>query len=130
VSIEYNYLDVTAVDELHDYVLRDYGGIPGRDVGRLESVLALPSSGFDGYERFPTLHEKAAVYLYYIATGHCFKDGNKRTAFLAASAFIMINGYELIVDNEIVFHFMIKIADRNQRPKFEEVVQWIETYTV
>ncbi|PEJ53314.1 type II toxin-antitoxin system death-on-curing family toxin [Bacillus sp. AFS002410] len=103
----YKYLDVAEVEELHDYALRDYGGIPGRDIGRLESVLALPSSGFDGYERFPTLHEKAAVYMFYIATGHCFKDGNKRTAFLAASVFIMINGYDLIVDNNTVVNFMI-----------------------
>ncbi|WP_354005867.1 Fic family protein [Fictibacillus terranigra] len=38
-------------------------------------------------EFYPTLEEKAAVYHCFLAIGHCFFDGNKRTSYAKAFAF-------------------------------------------
>lgn len=67
---EIEYLDIKDVEALHDDVLKTYGGIEGRDPGKLEAKLALPYSGFGDYERYPTIEEKAAVYHYELASGH------------------------------------------------------------
>ncbi|MCY9308890.1 type II toxin-antitoxin system death-on-curing family toxin [Bacillus inaquosorum] len=126
--MEFEYLTLEDVIQLHDSALEEYGGLPGREVGKLEAVLALPMSGFADFERFPTIHEKAAAYLYYLATGHCFKDGNKRTAYLSTFVFLDINDYDLIVDDDEVFNFMIRVANDKRRPHFDEVVHWIERH--
>ncbi|NRD80859.1 type II toxin-antitoxin system death-on-curing family toxin [Bacillus sp. BRMEA1] len=122
------YLTVEDVVELHDMALRDYGGLPGREKGKLEAKLALPMSGFGDYERFPTIEEKAAIYHYYLASGHCFADGNKRTSYLAAFVFLDWNGYGLMVDDDEVFYWTKTIANDKTRPPYEEAVEWIRQY--
>lgn len=41
------------------------------------------------------LPDIAALYAEKIARGHPFNDGNKRTAFAAAIAFLRLNGYSI-----------------------------------
>lgn len=122
------YLETEDVEELHDLALKDYGGSPGREPGKLEGKLAIPYSGFGEYERYPTIAEKAAVYHYFLASGHCFVDGNKRTSYLATFTFLELNGYELLADDEEVYQWTLKLADHNNRPEFEEAVFWIEKH--
>ena len=126
--MEFDYLQVEDVEALHDMALRDFGGVPGREKGKLEAKLALPMSGYGDYERYPTIEEKAAVYYYHLASGHCFTDGNKRTSYLATFTFLDLNGYSLLVDDEEVFQWTLRLADDNNRPEFEEVVNWIKRY--
>jgi death-on-curing protein len=38
---------------------------------------------------------KAAYYMWCLITNHPFLDGNKRTAYLTASTFLLANGYML-----------------------------------
>ena len=47
------------------------------------------------YEGVDDIHALAAMYLIGIAKAHAFHDGNKRTAFQAASIFLMMNSSEL-----------------------------------
>jgi len=89
----HHYVTEREVVDLHDHALRDFGGPKGiLDVGRLSSCLAMPRMSFDGSERYPTLPDKAAAYCFYIIKNHPFVDGNKRTAFLVAHHFMLING--------------------------------------
>ncbi|WP_280771659.1 type II toxin-antitoxin system death-on-curing family toxin [Salipaludibacillus daqingensis] len=125
-----DYLSVEDVEELHALAIEMYGGLPGRDPGNLEAKLALPYSGFGDYERYPTLIEKAAVYHYHLASGHCFKDGNKRTSYLSAKAFLNLNGFNLVVPDEEIFSWTKILADDKERPKFEKAVEWIDYYIV
>jgi death-on-curing protein len=120
-----DYLELEDVIDLHDWALELYGGLQGLEPGKLEAKLALPRSGFSSVERYPTIEAKAACYLYELVRGHCFADGNKRTAYLSAFTFLDINGYDLIVEDEEVFRFVSKIADDKTRPDFDEVVLWI-----
>ncbi|WP_338779785.1 type II toxin-antitoxin system death-on-curing family toxin [Metabacillus sp. FJAT-52054] len=121
----FSYLTVEEVVELHDMLVDLYGGLQGREHGKLESKLALPMSGFGDFERFPTIEEKAAAYHYYLASGHAFNDGNKRTSYAAAFIFLDFNGYDLVADDEDVFQWTLLLADDKTRPAFEEAVNWM-----
>lgn len=66
-----------------------------RDVGSLASACERPRAGVYGEEAYPTIWEKAAALLQSIACNHAFVDGNKRTAWVAAVAFLDYNGHPL-----------------------------------
>jgi len=79
---------------VHDRLLADYGGRPGvRDEGLLDSALGKPQNLF-AYGK-PSLFQLAASYAFGIVKNHPFIDGNKRTGFVAAAAFLDSNGFEL-----------------------------------
>lgn len=122
------YLDLQDVIDLHGLALERDGGVEGREPGKLEAKLALPMSGYGDFEKYPSIEEKAAVYLYELASGHCFVDGNKRTAYLSTFTFLDWNGLDLIVEDEEVFRFVLKVANHNTRPPFNEVIRWILRY--
>jgi death-on-curing protein len=88
---EPHWLGLESVLALHELVIADYGGDAGiRDVGRLQSALSRPRHLFSYGE--PTLARLAAAYATGIIQGHPFTDGNKRTGFMAAAAFLELNG--------------------------------------
>lgn len=64
-----------------------------RDQGLLESACAKPANHWHyGEEDVATL---ACALLFGIARNHPFTQGNKRTAFAAATVFLQANGYGL-----------------------------------
>lgn len=86
------YLTIHQVISFHDHLLEAFGGLPGiRDKNLLLSALQAPKASFDGREMYPSIFEKATVYLYHIAKNHPFNDGNKRTAFVSVLAFLEAN---------------------------------------
>ncbi|WP_100010164.1 type II toxin-antitoxin system death-on-curing family toxin [Lentibacillus sediminis] len=126
--MEVEYLEIDDVIQLHDLALEKYGGLQGVDHSKLEAKLHLPMSGWGSFNRYPSLEEKAAVYLFELASGHCFRDGNKRTAYLSTFTFLDLNGYDLIVDDDEVFRFVKMVADNETRPPFSEVVGWTKKH--
>ena len=88
---EPHWLGLESLLALHELVVADYGGDASiRDAGRLQSALARPKHLFSYGE--PTLARLAAAYAVGIVQGHPFTDGNKRTGFMAAAAFLELNG--------------------------------------
>jgi death-on-curing protein len=88
---EPHWLGLESVLALHELVVADYGGDASiRDAGRLQSALARPKHLFSYGE--PTMARLAAAYAVGIVQGHPFTDGNKRTGFMAAAAFLELNG--------------------------------------
>jgi len=88
---EPHWLGLESVLTLHELVVADYGGDASiRDAGRLQSALARPKHLFSYGE--PALARLAAAYAVGIVQGHPFTDGNKRTGFMAAAAFLELNG--------------------------------------
>ena len=89
------WLSRQAIEIIHDEQLAEHGGAGGlRDAGLLESALARPQNLFAyGEGDFCAL---AAAYAAGIVRNHPFVDGNKRTGFLAAYAFLGVNGLDLI----------------------------------
>lgn len=93
----------------HAQSLADHGGSPGvRDEGLLASALARPQN-LAAYGE-PSLHELAASLAYGLAKNHPFIDGNKRTAFLCAYAFLGLNGFELDADDAEAAAITIDLA--------------------
>lgn len=91
------FLTLSEVLDFHEDLIRSFGGSPGvRDLGLLESALAMPQSGSGDvlFHEFP--FEMAAAYAYHIAQNQPFVDGNKRTAMTAALVFLEINGYPVM----------------------------------
>ena len=78
---------------IHAQQIRDYGGAPGiRDMGLLQSALAMPQQSFADAYIHGDVHEMAAAYLFHICKNHPFLDGNKRVALATALAFLGLNG--------------------------------------
>ncbi len=105
------YLCEDELLELHSRVTGLYGGIEGvRDYPALASCLAQPQTAVFGRERFPSLGAKAAAYCFFIVRNHPFLDGNKRTGFLAALHFLLINGVLPRFDESAMYETISAVA--------------------
>lgn len=88
---EFAWIDEEIALMFHQMSIRNYGGLDGvRDLGLLQSALARPQNiAAYGAADVCLL---AAAYGFGIARNHPFLDGNKRTAFLCATAFMKKHG--------------------------------------
>lgn len=85
------WVDIADALAIHEKMIAQHGGSDGlRDKGLLESALAKPQHRFR-YEN-AAIPNLAASYAAGVILNHPFIDGNKRTGFLLAVAFIEING--------------------------------------
>jgi death-on-curing protein len=86
------FLTLDQVLRVHSHQIATYGGSPGiRDVGLLESALAMPEAVAFGEDLHSTLHEKAAAYLFHLTKNHPFVDGNKRVGLAVCLIFLALN---------------------------------------
>jgi death on curing protein len=87
----YLYLTSSQIRELHDLLIREYGGAGGlRNSVRIESSVEAPQNV--AYILGGDIFEQASAYAHSIVQSRHFKDGNRRTALAAALAFLEING--------------------------------------
>lgn len=90
------FLTLVEILDAHEIAIARHGGASGvRDQGSLESALAMPEQSFGGDFAHTFPFEMAAAYAFHIAKNHPFVDGNKRTAFTAATLFLWMNGWRL-----------------------------------
>lgn len=88
------FLTVTQLLQLHVLIIQQSGGSDGlRDLGRLESAVAAQNQEVFGRLIYKDVFEKAAAICRGIIGDHPFVDGNKRTALLAATVLLEINGF-------------------------------------
>ena len=106
------FLSVDEVVRLHRDVIERYGGSHGvRDLGLLESAVAVPQAAFGGQYLHRDLFEMGAAYLFHIAQNHPFIDGNKRIAAMAAFVFLDTNGVEITADETAFEEMTMAVAD-------------------
>jgi death-on-curing protein len=95
------FLTSGEVIEIHRDQIERYGGDPGfRDLGLLQSAMAMPAAGFGGRYLHTDLFEMAAAYLFHITQNHPFIDGNKRTGAVSYLVFLSLNDIEIEADEE------------------------------
>jgi death-on-curing protein len=102
------FLTLNEVLYIHREQIRHLGGSDGiRDMGLLQSALAMPSAEFGGQYLHEDIFHMAAAYLFHIALNHPFLDGNKRVGAMAADVFLDLNGYELQASCEAAFEKLV-----------------------
>lgn len=75
------------------------------------------------------LYDKAAVLLTGIIQKHPFASGNRRTAFIAAKAFIVVNGGRFMLKDEPA-QARIMVGIREGYYAHQEVKEWIHHGTI
>ena len=121
---EIRFLSVADVLTLHEDTILHEGGMPGlRDTGLLESAVLMPQQQFDGRYLHEGLAAMAAAYLFHIAQNHAFRDGNKRTAVLAALVFLDVNGVEDLPAPDKLEQITLAVA--SSEIKKSALVEWM-----
>ncbi len=106
------FLDLGEVIRIHRDQLHRYGGAEGiRDLGLLQSALAMPAAGAGNAYFHEDLYEMAAAYLFHIVQNHPFVDGNKRVGAVAAYVFLAMNGIELDAPEEAFEALVFGVAE-------------------
>src|SRR5689334_13846408 len=106
-----SFLTIDEVLAIHAHQIDRYGGSAGiRDVGILESALAMPRATFSGQDLHPSLHEKGAAYLFHLVQNHPFVDGNKRVGLATCLVFLALNGKRLRATDDALVDLVLGVA--------------------
>jgi death-on-curing protein len=118
-----DFLTMAEVLAMHADLIARYGGTQGvRDPGLLEAALYRPQTGY-----YADLIEEAAALWESLSQNHPFLDGNKRTAFAAATTFLAINGMRLEADAQETEAFLTNLYETNQ-VTFDRLVRWLRSH--
>jgi len=110
--VRVEFLTLDEVLSLHADQIARYGGSAlVRDVGLLESALAMPAATFGGELLHASLEEQAAAYLFHLVKNHPFVDGNKRTGLVAMLAFLGLNGRRLEAPDDDLTDLVLGVAE-------------------
>lgn len=112
--VEFN--QVLCADTGEQSVLRDPEG--------LDAAVERPWSGFGDIEHFPTLYDKAAALLHAIASRQVFENGNKRTAWAAAVAFLDVNGIDIGKVETVQSDMFVRAAALDHSLEIADIAEW------
>ena len=121
------WLDATDALAIHDRQLAEHGGGIGvRDATILESALSRPVNRW--HYGTDDAAELAAAYAFDVARNHPFVDGNKRTAWVLARLFLMINAHKIAFDKEDAVRTVLALAAGDSTE--HELADWFRTRLV
>lgn len=121
-----HYLTKDQILFIHSLIIDETSGSHGvRDLHAILSLEKSPAQSVFGKELYPTIFEKAALYVRDIIMNHPFVDGNKRTGVTAASVFLENNGYEIIAHEGEFEKFALRIV--SERLEIAAIAQWFKT---
>lgn len=108
------FLSLSQILEIHRIQIDEFGGTDElRDIGLINSAIAMPMQSFRDTFLHNDLYEMAAAYLFHIVKNHAFVDGNKRVALAAALIFLDLNSIEITAtDDELEKLVLDTIADK------------------
>jgi death-on-curing protein len=124
--VEPRWVTVPMALEIHARQIARYGGSDGvRDLGLLDSALNRPRNVFH-YEGPGPLARLAASYCFGISRNHPFIDGNKRVSFVAASVFMLLNGFNVQASEDAVVETMLAVASGEMSE--ESLADWFAAH--
>jgi death-on-curing protein len=90
-----------------------FGGLAAgaREGNLLLAASARPLNQWHYAETRPSLFELAAAYTFGIARGHVFHDGNRRTAYTTAIAFLRKNGVDVAPPGGEIVETTVALAE-------------------
>ncbi len=120
----FRLLSPDLVELIHDDVLN-----PNELAGRardtsLEGALSRVDNRLS-YGMIEDVFALAALYAEAVAQGHCFNDGNKRTAFRSMYAALVLNGVDILFETEDVADRIILLAQG--KLEAETLAEWLRT---
>lgn len=65
-----------------------------------------------GEDAYSTLEFKAAALFSSLAQNHPLFDGNKRLSWILTLAFLRLNGYRVVMENDAAFDLVLQVAQR------------------
>lgn len=105
------FLTLDEILQIHEDQISRYGGTLGvRDIGLLQSAVAMPMGQFDGVYLHPDLYSMGAAYLFHITSNHPFLDGNKRVGIVSAIVFLILNGIEVTAEETALEEMVLSVA--------------------
>ena len=114
------FLNSEQIKRIHHELIERFGGSHGiRDEGLLESAVGRYQQGY-----YPDIIEEAAALMESLGGNHAFVDGNKRIAVTAAFTFLMVNGYEVHLNEMRAYEFIVGLLEM-QSFKFDKLEPWI-----
>ena len=100
MRVEPEWLTLDRLVALHEIQIDRFGGVAGiKDGGLVESALANPRNLFH-YEKEDDLLALAVRLCFAVAKNHGFNDGNKRAAFAGMIAFLELNGFTIVANDD------------------------------
>jgi death-on-curing protein len=92
--MNFEVLSADLVEKIHDAILNP-GELPGRALNKsLEGALGRVDNRLT-YGLIADVFDLAAAYAVAISQGHCFNDGNKRTAHQCMDVCLDLNGVQI-----------------------------------
>ncbi len=111
LSEEIKYPSAEQVSELYNLIIMASGGERGFvSRSNLDYLLDAVKDIGDKLPKKEAIVKKAAFPLYNVIVVHPFLNGNKRTAFGIAEAFLEANGYELVPQAKDAYELLLGIA--------------------
>jgi death on curing protein len=123
------WLDAREVCAIHGEIVAETGGSAGLlNEGALDSTLNKPKNLYFYSDETATIYELAAAYAYGLIKNHCFVDGNKRIALIAAYTFLAINGVELNAAEIDAASFFLDLAasSETQDAAMTRLTEWLD----
>ncbi len=112
---------------VHLRQLAEHGGGEGvRDKGLLQSALSRAQNLLAYGDPLPDLASLAAAYAYGIARNHPFVDGNKRTALIVVRLFLLLNGMNLVANQEEKYSTFLALAAGELSE--EDLAHWVRAH--
>lgn len=122
--MSYRVLSADLVEMIHDAVLNP-GELPGRAQDKsLDGALARVDNRLV-YGMIEDVFDLAAAYAAAISQGHCFNDGNKRTAHQSMDICLDLNGVEITWNTEEIGQQIIRLAQGLIDE--DAMAQWLRT---
>lgn len=117
--------DYSQINKLAETLFREetvYGISDWTGLDRLNQAII---SGFGDVELYPTITIKAAALWYKIASNQVFRNGNKRTALIAAITFLNLNFYSFDAhDGNEMYDISVRAANHEiSIPQIEKYIK-------
>jgi len=113
------------IANIHNAIIELSGGVKGiRDEGGIYSSTYQLLNHQTKKRKNPT--SVGAFILSEFAKKHHFVDGNKRTAYVVAKVFMLINSCHLRTNYSEAVKFILEIAKYESKITFEEIKKWLD----
>ena len=123
------FLSLDQVLRIHASMVEAYGGAAGvRDMGLLQSAVAMPQASYGGQTLHPTIFDQAAAYLYHLVQNHPFVDGNKRIGAASALVFLAMNDVQIDGDEDGLVALTMSVASGGAGK--DEIAVWLRAHAL